>query len=133
MLSSILHGVFLFSPFGLQALESRINACCYHTNCYEYSHIDSTANRIREMQWKGARLILGATIVDDILSIAVLSLVTTIVRNRNNDNRHYKYRISSLKDIRVILCIVCRRCCNSCVNSFFKRQNRSTKVGTGTI
>ena len=66
MLSSILHGVFLFSPFE-QALESRINACCYHTNCYEYSHIDSTANRIREMQLKGARLILGATIVDDIL------------------------------------------------------------------
>lgn len=38
------------------------------------------------MQLKGARLILGATIVDDLLSIAVLSLVTTIVRNRNNDN-----------------------------------------------
>jgi Kef-type K+ transport system membrane component KefB len=85
------------------------------------------------MQLKGARLILGATIVDDILSIAVLSLVTTIVRNRNNDNRDYKYRISSLKDIRIILCIACRRCCTSCVNSFFKRQNRSTKVGTGTI
>ena len=106
MLSSILHGVFLFSPFGLQALESRINACCYHTNCYEYSHIDSTANRIREMQLKGARLILGATIVDDLLSIAVLSLVTTIVRNRNNDNREYKYRVSSLKDIRIICALL---------------------------
>ena len=120
MLSSILHGVFLFSPFGLQALESRINACCYHTNCYEYSHIDSTANRIREMQLKGARLILGATIVDDLLSIAVLSPVTTIVRNRNNDNREYKYRVSSLKDIRIILCIACRRCCTSCINSILR-------------
>ena len=58
------------------------------------------------MQLKGARLILGATIVDDILSIAVLSLVTTIVRNRNNDNREYKYRVSSLKDIRIICALL---------------------------
>lgn len=74
------------------------------------------------MQLKGARLILEATIVDDILSIAVLSLVTTIVRNRNNDDRDYKYRISSLKDIRIILCIACRRCCTCCVNSFFETK-----------
>ena len=82
--------------------------------------VESTANRIREMQLKGARLILGATIVDDILSIAVLSLVTTIVRNRNNDNRDYKYRVSSFKDIRIILCIACRCCCTSCINSILR-------------
>ena len=64
-----------------------------------------------KMQLKGARLILGAEIVDDILSISVLSVVTTMVRTATMTPEITNIRFLVLK-ILGFLCIACRRCCN---------------------
>ena len=54
------------------------------------------------MQTKEARLILGAAIVDDILAIAVLSVVTTMVQTGDTISCDFGYYFSCSKNIRVI-------------------------------
>jgi Kef-type K+ transport system membrane component KefB len=71
-------GYFVFLQFGLEALESIMIATALTAISIAISvQVLTELGRLRA---KEARLILGAAIVDDILAIAVLSVVTTMPR-----------------------------------------------------
>jgi Kef-type K+ transport system membrane component KefB len=74
-------GYFVFSMFGIQALESMLIATAMTATSIAISI--QVLTELGKMQSREARLILGAAIVDDILAIAVLSVVTTMVQTGN--------------------------------------------------
>jgi Na+:H+ antiporter len=74
-------GYFVFILFGLQALESMLVATALTATSIAISI--QVLTELGKMQSKEAKLILGAAIVDDILAIAVLSVVTTMVQTGN--------------------------------------------------
>lgn len=74
-------GYFVFNMFGLQALESMLIATALTATSIAISI--QVLTELGKMQSREARLILGAAIVDDILAIAVLSVVTTMVQTGN--------------------------------------------------
>jgi Kef-type K+ transport system membrane component KefB len=74
-------GYFVFVLFGLQALESMLVATALTATSIAISI--QVLTQLGKMQSKEAKLILGAAIVDDILAIAVLSVVTTMVQTGN--------------------------------------------------
>ncbi len=71
-------GFAVLTLFGLEALESMLVATALTATSIAISVQVLTG--LGKMQTKEARLILGAPIVDDILAIAVLSVVTTMVQ-----------------------------------------------------
>ncbi len=74
-------GYFVFSLYGLDALETLLIATALTATSIAISIQVLTS--LGKMQTKEARLILGAAIVDDILAIAVLSVVLTMVQTGN--------------------------------------------------
>jgi Kef-type K+ transport system membrane component KefB len=74
-------GYFVFVLFGLHALESMLVATALTATSIAISI--QVLTELGKMQSKEAKLILGAAIVDDILAIAVLSVVTTMVQTGN--------------------------------------------------
>jgi Kef-type K+ transport system membrane component KefB len=74
-------GYFIFSLYGLEALETLLIATALTATSIAISIQVLTS--LGKMQTKEARLILGAAIVDDILAIAVLSVVLTMVQTGN--------------------------------------------------
>ncbi|HEY6165658.1 MAG TPA: cation:proton antiporter [Nitrososphaeraceae archaeon] len=74
-------GYFIFIAFGLKTLESLLVATALTATSIAISI--QVLTELGKMQTKEARLILGAAIVDDILAIAVLSVVTTMVQTGN--------------------------------------------------
>ncbi len=74
-------GYFVFSWYGLEALETLLIATALTATSIAISIQVLTS--LGKMQTKEARLILGAAIVDDILAIAVLSVVLTMVQTGN--------------------------------------------------
>lgn len=74
-------GYFVFLQFGLAALESMLIATALTATSIAISI--QVLTELGRMRAKEARLILGAAIVDDILAIAVLSVVTTMVQTGN--------------------------------------------------
>ena len=74
-------GYIIFSLYGLDALETLLIATALTATSIAISIQVLTS--LGKMQTKEARLILGAAIVDDILAIAVLSVVLTIVQTGN--------------------------------------------------
>ena len=74
-------GYFLFSLYGLDALETLLIATALTATSIAISI--QVLSSLGKMQTKEARLILGAAIVDDILAIAVLSVVLTMVQTGN--------------------------------------------------
>jgi Kef-type K+ transport system membrane component KefB len=74
-------GYYVFSAFGIQALESMLIATALTATSIAISV--QVLTELGKMQSREARLILGAAIVDDILAIAVLSVVTTMVQTGN--------------------------------------------------
>jgi Kef-type K+ transport system membrane component KefB len=74
-------GYFVFSWYGLEALETLLIATALTATSIAISIQALTS--LGKMQTKEARLILGAAIVDDILAIAVLSVVLTMVQTGN--------------------------------------------------
>lgn len=74
-------GYYVFTLFGLEALESVLIATALTATSVAISV--SVLTEFRKMQTKEAKLILGAAIVDDILAIAVLSVVVTMVQTGN--------------------------------------------------
>ena len=74
-------GYFVFVLFGLQALESMLVATALTATSIAISI--QVLTELGKMQSREAKLILGAAIVDDILAIAVLSVVTTMVQTGN--------------------------------------------------
>ena len=71
-------GYYVFTAFGLKALEAMLIATALTATSIAITV--QVLTELGKMQSKEARLILGAAIVDDILAIAVLSVVTTMVQ-----------------------------------------------------
>ena len=74
-------GYIVFSLYGLEALETLLIATALTATSIAISI--QVLSSLGRMQTKEARLILGAAIVDDILAIAVLSVVLTMVQTGN--------------------------------------------------
>ncbi len=74
-------GFFVFSLYGLGAFEILLIATALTATSIAISI--QVLTELGKMQTKEARLILGAAIVDDILAIAVLSVVITMVQSGN--------------------------------------------------
>src|SRR5918999_3304316 len=71
-------GFVVLTLFGLDTLESMLVATALTATSIAISV--QVLTELGKMQTKEARLILGAAIVDDILAIAILSVVTTMVQ-----------------------------------------------------
>ena len=74
-------GFIVFSLYGLDAFENLLIATALTATSIAISI--QVLTELGKMQTKEARLILGAAIVDDILAIAVLSVVITMVQSGN--------------------------------------------------
>ncbi len=74
-------GFIVFSIYGLGAFETLLIATALTATSIAISI--QVLTELGKMQTKEARLILGAAIVDDILAIAVLSVVVTMVQSGN--------------------------------------------------
>jgi Kef-type K+ transport system membrane component KefB len=74
-------GYYVFTAFGLEALQSMLIATALTATSIAITI--QVMTQLGRMQTKEARLILGAAIVDDILAIAALSVVTTMVQTGN--------------------------------------------------
>jgi Kef-type K+ transport system membrane component KefB len=74
-------GYYAFAAFGIEALQSILIATALTATSIAISI--QVLTELGRMQSKEARLILGAAIVDDILAIAVLSVVVTMVQTGN--------------------------------------------------
>ena len=74
-------GYIIFSLYGLEALETLLIATALTATSIAISIQVLTS--LGKMQTREARLVLGAAIVDDILAIAVLSVVLTMVQTGN--------------------------------------------------
>jgi Kef-type K+ transport system membrane component KefB len=74
-------GYHIFTLYGLKALQSILVATALTATSVAITV--SVLTELGKMQTKEARIILGAAIVDDILAIAVLSVVVTMVQTGN--------------------------------------------------
>jgi Kef-type K+ transport system membrane component KefB len=74
-------GYYVFTLFGIGGLQSVLVATALTATSIAISV--RVLTELGKMQTKEAKLILGAAIVDDILAIAVLSVVTTMVQTGN--------------------------------------------------
>ena len=76
-------GYYAFTAFGIEALQSILIATALTATSIAISI--QVLTELGRMQSKEARLILGAAIVDDILAIAALSVVVTMVQTGNTE------------------------------------------------
>ncbi|MDQ4100632.1 MAG: cation:proton antiporter [Thermoproteota archaeon] len=76
-------GFYAFAAFGIEALQSILIATALTATSIAISI--QVLTELGRMQSKEARLILGAAIVDDILAIAALSVVVTMVQTGNTE------------------------------------------------
>ena len=74
-------GYYVFTAFGVEALQSTLIATALTATSIAISI--QVLTELGRMHAPEARLILGAAIVDDILAIAILSVVTTMVQTGN--------------------------------------------------
>lgn len=74
-------GYYVFTIFGLEGLQSILIATALTATSIAISV--TVLTELGRIQSKEAKLILGAAIVDDILAIAVLSVVVTMVQTGN--------------------------------------------------
>jgi Na+:H+ antiporter len=76
-------GYYAITALGIEALQSILIATALTATSIAISI--QVLTELGKMQSKEARLILGAAIVDDILAIAVLSVVATMVQTGNTE------------------------------------------------
>ena len=88
-------GYYAFTLFGLTVLESMLVATALTATSIAISV--QVLSELGKMQTKEARLILGAAIVDDILAIAALSVVTTMVQSGSTTPDIYEITFLILK------------------------------------
>ena len=74
-------GYYVFTIFGVHALQSVLIATALTATSIAISV--NVLSELGKMQTKEAKMILGAAIVDDILAIAVLSVVVSMVQTGN--------------------------------------------------
>lgn len=77
-------GLFVFQWFGFDALQSMLIATALTATSIAISI--QVLNEFGKLKTPEARLIIGAAVVDDILAIAVLSIVTTIAVGQGVEN-----------------------------------------------
>ena len=99
-------GLGVFSIYGLNAFETLLIATALTATSIAISI--QVLTELGKMQSKEARLILGAAIVDDILAIAVLSVVVTMVQSGNTtpDITEITFLILKILGLFAILLIV---------------------------
>src|ERR671935_7053 len=78
-----LFGYYVFTAFGIEALQSTLIATALTATSIAISI--QVLTELGRMHSPEARLILGAAIVDDILAIAALSVVVTMVQTGNTE------------------------------------------------
>lgn len=88
-------GYYAFTLFGLTVLESMLVATALTAT--SIAILVQVLSELGKMQTKEARLILGAAIVDDILAIAALSVVTTMVQSGSTTPNIYEITFLILK------------------------------------
>jgi Kef-type K+ transport system membrane component KefB len=88
-------GYYAFTLFGLEVLESVLVATALTATSIAISV--QVLSELGKMQTQEARLILGAAIVDDILAIAALSVVTTMVQSGSTTPDIYEITFLILK------------------------------------
>ncbi|MDQ3882199.1 MAG: cation:proton antiporter [Thermoproteota archaeon] len=76
-------GFYAFAAFGIEAMQSILIATALTATSIAISI--QVLTELGRMQSKEARLILGAAIVDDILAIAALSVVVSMVQTGNTE------------------------------------------------
>lgn len=76
-------GYYAFAAFGIETLQTILIATALTATSIAISI--QVLTELGKMQSKEARLILGAAIVDDILAIAALSVVVTMVQTGNTE------------------------------------------------
>ena len=76
-------GYYVFTIFGLEGLQSILIATALTATSVAITV--RVLTELGKMQTREAKIILGAAIVDDILAIAVLSVVLTMVQTGNMD------------------------------------------------
>src|SRR6187431_3061440 len=76
-------GYYVFTIFGLEGLQSILIATALTATSVAITV--RVLTELGKMQTKEAKIILGAAIVDDILAIAVMSVVLTMVQTGNMD------------------------------------------------
>jgi Kef-type K+ transport system membrane component KefB len=76
-------GYYAFAAFGIEALQSILIATALTATSIAISV--QVLTELGRMQSKEGRLVLGAAIVDDILAIAALSVVVTMVQTGNTE------------------------------------------------
>lgn len=76
-------GYYAFAAFGIEVLQTILIATALTATSIAISI--QVLTELGKMQSKEARLILGAAIVDDILAIAALSVVVTMVQTGNTE------------------------------------------------
>ena len=108
-------GYFVFVAFGLKAIESLLVATALTATSIAISI--QVLTELGKMQSKEARLILGAAIVDDILAIAALSVVITMVQTGNVAPDIISITLLILKILGLIWSIVNRICSHSSKDS----------------
>lgn len=74
-------GYYVFTIFGVEVLQSVLIATALTATSIAITV--SVLSQLGKMQTKEAKMILGAAIVDDILAIAVLSVVVSMVQTGN--------------------------------------------------
>lgn len=74
-------GYYIFTIYGLQGLQAILVSTALTATSVAITV--SVLTELGKMQTKEAKIILGAAIVDDILAIAVLSVVVTMVQTGN--------------------------------------------------
>ena len=74
-------GYYVFTIFGLEGLQAIMIATALTATSIDISV--SVLGELGKMQTKEAKMILGAAIVDDILAIAILSVVVSMVQTGN--------------------------------------------------
>ena len=98
-------GYYVFSLYGIGALQSVLVATALTATSIAISI--RVLTELGKMQTREAKLILGAAIVDDILAIAVLSVVTTMVQTGNMTPNIVDITFLNLKDTRNICSAAC--------------------------
>ena len=97
-------GYIVFSVYGLNAFETLLIATALTATSIAISI--QVLSELGKMQTREARLILGAAIVDDVLAIAVLSVVVTMVQTGNIDPDLFEISFLILKILGLFVAVL---------------------------
>ena len=97
-------GYYVFTIFGLEGLQSILIATALTATSVAITV--RVLTELGKMQTKEAKIILGAAIVDDILAIAVLSVVLTMVQTGNMDPNIFDIMFLILKILGIFVALL---------------------------